>query len=127
MATPLGIVLLIVGLGWACLGLWNFVLMDWTRGPDGSVVAALGIIGNMLLYVLPGLVVAGLGALLAKSWITRITTPIPVVFPDAPASARRPPSSKTCSFCAETIKFEAAVCRYCGRDLPASEAAQAAG
>jgi hypothetical protein len=34
------------------------------------------------------------------------------------SNRKRELASRTCPFCAEIIKKEAIVCRYCGRDIP---------
>lgn len=67
MRAAIGALLVIVGLGWAGLGAWSC-----TRavGPDvgvegREVAVGGGIIGAAVLFVLPGLVVAGIGALAA--------------------------------------------------------------
>ncbi len=58
----IGIFLGVIGAGWAVLGVANVAMM----ASNGSTLMAFGLIFNMALFVLPGLVVAGLGALLFR-------------------------------------------------------------
>jgi len=36
----------------------------------------------------------------------------------APVAEQKPEATRVCPFCAETIKAQAKVCRFCGRELP---------
>jgi hypothetical protein len=93
-------VLIMVGLVWALIGAGNIILgihnINKAGMSEGWITASL--LFNMILFVLPGLVVAGIGKMIGKNKR------------DEKASS----GTKKCPRCAEDIKAEAQVCRFCG-------------
>jgi DEAD/DEAH box helicase domain-containing protein len=56
----MGTLLKVVGAVWAIIGLGNLVGMNWEESSEG--ILSFGIMFNILLFVIPGLVVYGIGA-----------------------------------------------------------------
>jgi len=60
----MGTLLKVVGAIWALLGLGNLIRMPWTESSNG--VLTFGLMFNMLLFVIPGLIVYGIGSGIKK-------------------------------------------------------------
>ena len=98
----MGVFLFIVGVIWALIGVGNIYsgLSNIAASGWSSNWASFNLIFNMVLFVLPGLVVAGLGYHISAK----------------KQSARS--SLKKCPNCAELIQKDARLCRFCGQKLP---------
>lgn len=56
----MGLLLAVVGIIWAVIGAANIFGMPW-MDPDLNGIVTFGLIFNMVLFVIPGLLLAGLG------------------------------------------------------------------
>ena len=119
----LGIAMLLGGLLWASIGLYQgcgsfaeLVKNEQQAEADGTAVAISWIL-NGAVFVFPGMVIAGIGALVSRSGRKQSASE-----PRAAAMTgeKRNDDEKACPFCAERIKAAAVVCRFCSRELPAA-------
>ena len=106
----MGALLMIAGLIFTALGVGNLIGMPWTT-PNLVTLFGLGPMSSVLVFVLPGLVVAGIGkAISAKRAREQSSTEV--------ASSQ---DNRKCAFCSELIEYDAIVCRHCDYDQPKTE------
>jgi hypothetical protein len=96
------------------LGATSLGNMGW-NSQDAQEIQSVAIFGGLCLLGGLGLAIAGINK--KSGGEAEPLQPLGTGF----VSPTTPPSQRTrkCPFCAETVKFEASVCRYCNRELPA--------
>ena len=102
----MGALLMTVGLICAAIGVGNLIGMAWTK-----TLLGMGPMFNVLLFVLPGLVVTGIGKEISANRATEQ--------PSTEAASSQ--DNKKCPFCSELIEYDAIVCRHCDYDQPRTE------
>lgn len=84
------------------------------------------VIGSSISAVIPAKIASGKGRSFGKWWLYgfclfAIALIHAITLKENDSHRLLSGDYKKCPFCAEVIKKEAAVCRYCGRDLPKPE------
>lgn len=121
----LGIIALLIGL----LGLFGTLSMDTSVGTDDPLrrVHNIGLMNQKQNMLLVFSVISVIGAVFV-AFGGRKNKPEPA----APEPPRREwlsgadPEEKKCPFCAEMVKYEAKICRFCRSELPEPESRTAA-
>ena len=110
-----GLIALAIGLG----GLLITLSMDTSvaAGELGRRVNNIGLMNDKQNLLLVFAAVAIVGALFASIGWNRST----MQAADSAAIVQSPTEHRKCPFCAEQIKLEAIVCRFCKKDVPANE------
>jgi hypothetical protein len=72
----MGVTLIVVGIIWAIFGGANIIGLPWTAQPPATNVITFGFIFNMVLFVLPGLAVAGIGKRISSKKPEAVVAPL---------------------------------------------------
>ena len=100
----MGMLMMIVGYGWAAIGVLNFFVVDHPaeysiQSGNGDLYWGVLIIGSMFMYWFPGLIIGGIGTIIHRKKKRRLAVEV---------------STIECPNCAEEIKKAAKTCRFCG-------------
>lgn len=65
----------IVGFAWAAIGAYNLYLQDWST-PEATAGNSFAVILNMVLFIIPGLILGGMGHSMQKRQKSTASKPV---------------------------------------------------
>lgn len=108
---------LVIGLAWS---LYTAVLGSYLYMAIGILILVAGAWGVTAAFYQPAAVARRIAYLEELGESMEVDSTATAIETGAPHATSDVNDSRTCPFCAETIKAAALVCKHCGRDLPRS-------